>query len=264
MLKRILTSIIGLIIFFAVIFTHHYALYAAVLLVTGAMLYEAYKAIDASCEVKITGFITAALLFFGYFFEKFIFAVYLFVILNMIALIVLHKKQDAKNVLLSAFVTLFITISMYSLIMIRRRCDMYTVLLPFICAWLTDTGAYFIGTFFGKHKLCENISPKKTVEGAIGGLVFSTVGAIAYIYIMVWIMAGGIAGIRALFDFAFIGFFGSILAQLGDLAASCIKRDFDKKDYGAILPGHGGLLDRFDSVLLVAPFVYYAFIHIVL
>lgn len=264
MLKRIATSVIGLAVFFTVVFTHHYVLYAAVLLLTGVMLYEAYKAIDASIGTKITGFISAFVLFFFYFFGKFIFAVYAFVMINLIAMVFLHGKKSSKEVLYSAFVTLFITAFMFTLILIRRNCDRYTVILPFVCAWLTDTGAYFAGTLLGRHKLAEHISPKKTIEGAIGGLILSTIGAILYIIILVRILAGGMANTEALIKFAFIGFVGSVIAQLGDLVASVIKRDFDKKDYGTILPGHGGFLDRFDSVIFVAPFIYYAFLHIIL
>ncbi|MDD6735653.1 MAG: phosphatidate cytidylyltransferase, partial [Clostridiales bacterium] len=102
-----------------------------------------------------------------------------------------------------------------------------------------------------------------TVEGSIGGLVLSCIGCVAYICIMVGLFAGGMPKMSVILKFAFIGLAGSVLSQLGDLAASCIKRDCNKKDYGSLLPGHGGLLDRFDSVLFAAPFIYYAMMYIV-
>ena len=123
----------------------------------------------------------------------------------------------------------------------------------FISAWSTDTFAYFSGLTFGKHKLCPAISPKKTVEGSIGGILGCIICTELYAYIIAsvnnlefsWINAGLCA------------FTASIISQIGDLAASCIKREHGAKDYGNLIPGHGGVLDRFDSVLFIAPVVYY-------
>ncbi len=120
--------------------------------------------------------------------------------------------------------------------------------LIFLSAFGTDTFAYFTGYFLGKHKLCPALSPKKTVEGAIGGMLGSTVLC-------------GVFGLIVYPDLIFhctvMGFVGSIFAQLGDLSASAFKRKMGIKDYGNLIPGHGGIMDRFDSVLLTAPFIYY-------
>ncbi|MBO5059579.1 MAG: phosphatidate cytidylyltransferase [Clostridia bacterium] len=264
MLKRILTSIIGLVVFFGVIFSHHYVLYSAVILLIMGMLYEVYGVMGIRKELKAVGFLSALIICAGFLFGRMIAAGVISCMLFLLMMIYLHGKSDSKEVLSAAFMTIFITVFMTMLILIRRRCDRYTVILPFICAWLTDTGAYFAGTFLGKHKLVPNISPKKTIEGAIGGILLSTIGSVLYIVIMVAVMAGGMASTEAVLKFAFIGFIGSFLAQAGDLIASCIKRDCGKKDYGSILPGHGGIMDRFDSVIFVTPFVYYAMIHLVL
>lgn len=126
--------------------------------------------------------------------------------------------------------------------------------LVFITAFGTDTFAYFSGMFFGKHKLIPNISPKKTVEGAIGGVIGSTILSLIFCAIMFpQHLAAGL----------FIGILGSIFAQFGDLIASAFKRKMGIKDYGRLIPGHGGILDRFDSVILTAPFVYYYIVLIV-
>ncbi|WP_122628970.1 phosphatidate cytidylyltransferase [Lucifera butyrica] len=119
--------------------------------------------------------------------------------------------------------------------------------LPFIGTWASDSMAYLVGSQWGKHKLCPNISPGKTVEGVLGGVVGS-------------IMA--VAGITYLFQIStfhgiIIGGLVGIIAPLGDLAESAIKRFTGVKDSGRLLPGHGGVLDRFDSILFVVPFVYY-------
>lgn len=118
----------------------------------------------------------------------------------------------------------------------------------FIISFMTDTFAYFSGYLFGKHKLIPKISPKKTIEGSIGGIVGSTCCCILFGYLFKF----------NLLHMAIIGSIGSIIAQFGDLFASSIKRHVGIKDYGKLIPGHGGILDRFDSVILVAPFVYYA------
>lgn len=133
--------------------------------------------------------------------------------------------------------------------------------LVFITAFGCDTGAYFTGYFLGKHKLCPALSPKKTVEGAVGGVVTATVLSILY---GLWIERYyPLEGANILLLCGLTGFFGSFLAQIGDLAASSIKRQTGIKDYGKLLPGHGGVLDRFDSVLLTAPVLYYIMLFLI-
>lgn len=123
------------------------------------------------------------------------------------------------------------------------------VLIPFILAFLSDTGAYFAGMLFGKHKLAPTISPKKTIEGALGGIVGAIVGILLYCFIL-----------QIFFDYqvnyllaVLYGILGSVAAVFGDLCFSVIKRQTKIKDYGNLIPGHGGVLDRFDSMVLVAP-----------
>lgn len=264
MAKRLLTSFIGIAVFFAVVLTHRYVLYLAVGLLVFGMLFEMYRVMCVSRFLRYTGYLSAFIVWLGFLLGKYVAAVNIVLLIFMLAIILMHGKVTSKKVLAVGFVTLAISVFMSMLILTRRLCDKYTVILPFVCAWLTDTGAFTIGNLLGKHKLAEKISPKKTVEGAIGGLVFATLGSVLYIVIMVWIKASGVPMPWAIAKFAVLGLFASAVSQLGDLAASCIKRDFEKKDYGNILPGHGGLLDRFDSVLFAIPFVYYAMMHFIL
>lgn len=127
-----------------------------------------------------------------------------------------------------------------------------------IIAWLADIGAYFVGTFLGKHKLCPNISPKKTVEGLIGGLIsaalFSMVGA--WVYQLVALDALGLQ--INFWAVALTAMVLSPLSVIGDLICSVIKRQTGIKDFGNLFPGHGGVLDRFDSLIFVAPLLYVA------
>lgn len=117
-----------------------------------------------------------------------------------------------------------------------------------LTAFGTDIMAYFTGVLFGKHKLCPVISPKKTIEGSIGGILGSVIlcGIFGYIFIP-----------RLLVHCLIIGFLGGIVSQFGDLTASIFKRKMGIKDYGNLIPGHGGIMDRFDSVLFTGPMVYY-------
>ncbi len=128
----------------------------------------------------------------------------------------------------------------------------YLYLLTFIGAWVPDTFAYFTGMLFGKHKLIPDVSPKKTVEGAIGGVFFCILAFIAFslVYNSLWVADGGKT--LPLWLMAVIGLVTAVVSMVGDLTMSLIKRHYGIKDYGKILPGHGGFLDRFDSVIAVA------------
>ena len=119
--------------------------------------------------------------------------------------------------------------------------------------WLADSGAYFAGSYFGNHKLCPNISPNKTVEGAIGGILTGTLSAllIGLIFKLIYGDVTIYYGVLVL-----VAFINSVISIFGDLTFSVIKRSCKIKDFGSIMPGHGGLLDRFDSVLLCVPVVY--------
>lgn len=155
------------------------------------------------------------------------------------------KLEDLGITLLGFF---YIAFSLYHIVKLSRVDSHFFIWYIFILAWGTDTCAYFTGYFFGKRKLWEEISPKKTVEGAIGGILGATLLSVLFAYVFKS-------------DFVFyaipLGILGSVLSQMGDLIASKIKRTVNIKDYGHIMPGHGGVLDRFDSIILTAPFVYY-------
>lgn len=130
----------------------------------------------------------------------------------------------------------------------------YLILLVLVCSWLTDVFAYFTGRAFGKHKLCPKISPKKTVEGAIGGIIIPAIINIIVLAVFE----------KFFFDGTVIPYWAmliispvlSVASMLGDLSASTIKRNFGVKDFSNLIPGHGGIMDRFDSCLFVLPAIY--------
>ena len=122
------------------------------------------------------------------------------------------------------------------------------LLLPFVITWMSDSGAFFVGRSLGKTKLAPALSPHKTVEGCIGGFVCAIAAAMLYGLILHWCGYRVQIGILAIY-----GFFGSLAGQTGDLAFSAVKREHGVKDYSNLLPGHGGMLDRFDSTIFTAP-----------
>lgn len=127
----------------------------------------------------------------------------------------------------------------------------YLILIPLVAAFTSDAFALFAGMAFGKHKLAPDLSPKKTVEGAVGGLVGAVVCCILYGVVMQQVYTLQVNYLA----FAVYGAFGSMVSQLGDLSFSYIKRQYGLKDFGNIFPGHGGVLDRFDSVIFCAPLI---------
>ncbi len=132
---------------------------------------------------------------------------------------------------------------------------LYIVWLVFICSWISDTCAYLVGRAIGRHKLAPVLSPKKSIEGSVGGIVGAAL--IGLLYGVILQKTNVMSIDRQAVCFALIGGVGSVLSQLGDLAASGIKRDHEIKDYGKLIPGHGGIMDRFDSVIVTAPLIYF-------
>ena len=147
--------------------------------------------------------------------------------------------------------TFYICGGFTSIVLLRdfQNIGMYLFMLIFVGAWMTDIFAYFVGRFFGKHKLIPEISPKKTVEGSIGGIVFCSLSFVLYGFILSYFTSISLVSYIVL---GVVGVIISIVSQIGDLTMSQIKRQFGVKDYGKIFPGHGGMLDRFDSILAVA------------
>ncbi len=148
------------------------------------------------------------------------------------------------------FASVFYVISAFTAISLLRYMEngLLLIILVCLCAWVCDIFAYFVGTLIGKHKLVEKLSPKKTIEGSVGGIVFSLLSCLLYGFILQ--TARDMAPNYLVL--AVCGVLLSVVSQVGDLFASLIKREYGVKDYGTIFPGHGGVMDRFDSVLAVA------------
>ena len=195
---------------------------------------------------------------------------YLLVVLLFVMLLRDHDKLRVEQVAYSFLMSILLAVSFYCLILLKEQTGpqmgMFYMLLIFGSAWWADSGAYFVGTFLGKHKLCPRISPKKTVEGLIGGIVTAVIGNVLVCLVFQafcnWVVPWGYiknAVTISIPAVALVTPFATLLGVLGDLSASVIKRQYGIKDFGNIMPGHGGAMDRFDSVLFISPLFYFIF-----
>lgn len=177
----------------------------------------------------------------------------------MLCIPIIHTKYNFVDVSVSIFAFIYIGVFFSFIFLVNNKIyGNFLVWLIFISSWLCDTTAYYVGRYLGKNKLCPKVSPKKTIEGSVGGLLGSTLACGIFGYISIR------AGVNIpLYHFLIIGFLCGVFCQFGDLAASSIKRHVDVKDYSNLIPGHGGILDRFDSILFASVVVYY-YITIVL
>ncbi len=161
-----------------------------------------------------------------------------------------HAKLDFRTVCAAIFAGLVIPYLLSALIRLRvMEHGKFFILAAFVLTMIPDSGAYFAGRAFGKHKLCPVISPHKTMEGAVGGVIATVIGMVLYGLVMQLAFAFKVNYLLAVL----YGILGAGASMLGDLSFSVIKRQAGIKDYGKLLPGHGGILDRFDSTTVVAP-----------
>ena len=268
MKQRIITGAIFTLLTLAVIFLSHtfvYPLILTVLCVVGAaemlrcikMFTNPYICIPS----MLYSLVCPLVAYWGrYGVITTITVLYMFIMLMM--LVYANEKVQTEKICISFVLITYITFSFACMIKLRyvtstpgvnsgENIGQYIYLLVLVAAWITDTFAYFTGMFFGKHKLCPKISPKKTIEGSFGGVFFCVVACVIY-----GLVVSKVYTIEPkLFGLILVAVVMSVLAQSGDLLASVIKRTYGVKDYGSLFPGHGGVLDRFDSILILAPFL---------
>ena len=261
---RLLSGILLVIVALVTVITGGLLLFGVLLLISLIGMTELYKVFGI--EKKLPGIVgyVFALLYYGMVFfepqlpgEKLNWFMLLFMgylICQMAVLVFAYPKYNTRQIF-SAFFGVFYVAVMLSYIYQTRLLEggVFTVWLVFICAWGCDTCAYCVGMLIGKHKMAPVLSPKKSVEGGIGGVAGAAlIGVLYALAINHWGSAGA-----DLVEYTVIGAAGGAASQIGDLAASAIKRYHNIKDYGKLIPGHGGILDRFDSVIFTAPIIYY-------
>ncbi len=268
MLKRIITSIIALCVLVPIlIFSETWIFPAGISIVAFLGCYEMLSCIGKNKNFFLLIPISCAALLFPlsvrYFYltklsfdilTKLVLGVVLLYALYIFAVAVFDNKNTTVSDAALIFMSCFYIIAAFSAIVYLHDfiyLGKYIYLLVFICAWMTDIFAYFAGRLLGRHKLIPSVSPKKTVEGALGGVMFCVISIVLFgLIIENFFSPEEIKGNYLVL--AVSGVFISVVSQTGDLIMSVIKRHYGIKDYGKIFPGHGGILDRFDSVLAVS------------
>ena len=237
MVKRIITSVVALAVFVGILFLPPICFTVALAAVILFMLYECYSATKADLGMKTIGFISAVILMLSIYFFKALewdtfawatasIGIIFIIALHMITVVAKHGKRNYKDILSNGFLTMYIVISMGCVWLTKETFDTATMLLTFICAWSCDTFAYFTGRFLGKHKLIPHVSPNKTVEGSVGGVVGAMVICIVYLLIVKNVFdTNMLTWSNVVVEGAVYGLVGGALSQLGDLIASAIKRD---------------------------------------
>ena len=256
---RLISGVILVVLALIFIITGGYLLLAVCGIISLIGLRELYKVfkIEKTLLGHI-GYIATVVFYlnlvFGFIPEMMMFAIALLIVC-MCAYVFRYPKFHASQVM-AAFFGVFYVAVMISYVYQTRSLTggLFLVWLIFLCSWGCDTCAYCVGMLIGKHKMAPVLSPKKSVEGAIGGVIGAAV--LAVIYGLVFKGAMG-ADRQTIVMMAIICAAGALLSMVGDLAASAIKRNYEIKDYGKLIPGHGGILDRFDSVIFTAPVIFY-------
>lgn len=249
--KRVASAVIGALLLIGVVIWGINPLRIGVSLISGLMVYELLKA-HGLFEKKIfsaVGMIAALILSSAVLRDNYIIPFLLLYMAVLFSFLIFNKDSfKTEDIAILFFFTVFIGLCM-SCITRTRAIEGGKVWIIFIAAWGSDTAAYTFGNLFGKHKLIPAVSPHKTIEGAVGGIIGSILCLLIFSII--------VKDTENLFKYCLLGAVASCFAQLGDLSASVIKRKAGIKDFGNIMPGHGGMMDRFDSILLTAPLVYY-------
>lgn len=263
--KRALSAVMLVVIALAVILTGGAVLAVVLYMLSLIAFFELTKAIGVHERDKnINALETAGVLgitiyYLAMFFAKTETAMCFALILTFMAIMFVYvfafPKFKSGEVMGTFFCVVYAPALLSFLYLTRNlKHGIYVVWLIFISSWICDTCAYLVGVMIGKHKMAPKLSPKKSIEGAIGGIVGSSlVGALFGLYVERYVLTGE----ELVLVFAIIGAVGAMISQVGDLAASAIKRNHDIKDYGKLIPGHGGVMDRFDSVLFAAPMIYF-------
>ena len=258
---RLLSGILLVIIALATIISGDYVLFFTLLAVSLIGMRELYRAMKVQDEkinlLAAAGYLGAVLYYLAVLldFERYgVLAIIFGLVLLMFVYVFTYPTYEAGQVMPALFGIVYVAV-MLSFIYLTRELPggKFHVWLIFLCSWGCDTCAYCVGMLIGKHKMAPVLSPKKSVEGGIGGIVGAALIGILYaLAVNYWGNAG-----EDVLRYAIIGAAGGAISQIGDLAASAIKRYHNIKDYGKLIPGHGGILDRFDSVIFTAPIIYY-------
>ncbi len=256
---RLLSGILLVIIALITIISGGDILFATILAISLIGMTEIYKILDINKKLLGgVGYAAAvvyfALLRFGLADDVTMLFI-AFLIAIMAVYVFAYPKYRSEHIMLAFFGLFYVAVMLSYVYQIRMlEQGAFLVWLVFLCSWGCDTCAYCAGVTLGKHKMAPVLSPKKSIEGAIGGVLGAALLGAIYAFAINRFAAGADASVGL---YAAICGIGGVISQIGDLAASAIKRNHDIKDYGKLIPGHGGILDRFDSVIITAPIIFY-------
>ncbi len=261
--KRVLTAVIGLPLIILLLLCPRWVIVLTVIVASLISSYEYFNAVGISefKNLSIIGYLGAIIIPFGFLVSSMTALIFVYVYITVLFIIMMagNKKPTLVQVALLIAGLLYIPYFLSHIIFIRSMefGNVY-IWLVFIGAFMTDSAAYFSGTLIGGRKLCPSISPKKTVAGAIGGLLGCGVGFLIFGLIVNGFLGDYLLGANrlSLWWLFVLGAITGVVSEIGDLIASVIKRQFGIKDFGNILPGHGGILDRCDSIIMVSPVIY--------
>lgn len=259
--KRLITAICGVPLLIIILLSPLWVVTAAVVAASLIGLYEYFRAVGLTSHpyMCVLGYAGSVIIALGANFSASVSltVLYLYVIILFLFMIFNKESVSLIHIALLAFGLIYIPYFLSNIIYIRMsEHGRVFIWLVFIGAFMSDTAAYFSGRLFGRNKLCPTVSPNKTIEGAIGGVIGDGIAFVIFAAVLNALYSGfEDGGINVWLMFP-LGAVTSVISQIGDLVASSIKRQFNIKDFGRILPGHGGILDRFDSVITVAPFIY--------
>lgn len=253
MKNRIITSMLVFPLFLFFIYKGGNFLTLSLFVISIIGLYEFYNSFKKMEQNPFNwmGYLILLLLFIGVknnFSTTYYSAIFFLPVSILLIINVFSNTNRLLDIGVTILGVIYIGIAFIHFLLLKRFDNQWLIFIPFVISWGSDTFAYFIGRFLGRRPLIPSVSPKKTKEGALGGVI----GAVLLIYGYIYMLAPDFLLIAI-----FLGVTGSIVSQIGDLVASKIKRICNIKDFGRILPGHGGILDRFDSILLSVPFIYY-------
>ena len=256
---RLLSGIVLVILAFLLIFAGGNVLLVSLGAISLIGMYELYRVLGIEKSAAgIFGY-AASILFYVSLCLPFLKEPMLFVIGSLVALMFLYvftyPRYKTEQIFAVFFGIFYVSVMLSYIYQTRMlKYGIYMVWLIFLCSWGCDTCAYCVGVLIGKHKMSPKLSPKKSIEGAIGGVA----GSILLTLLYAWVFREPMQlGTKEMLSLSGIGGIGACISMVGDLAASAIKRNYDIKDYGTLIPGHGGILDRFDSVIFTAPVIYY-------
>ncbi len=259
---RIISATVALLLFTGIVALQSVFPYAFAIMFCALSCIAAYEVLYKTGIIKNKTFIVWGMVFSAiapfigaYYGGLFCLVSFAYVLGIILLTLKKHEVADVSSIASSVAFPIMLSYAFSTALILSSKTEfgLFYFYLCLIFAWGSDTSAYFIGCFFGKHKLCPNISPKKTVEGAFGGIAGSLI--LTYVLYFVYTETLGYKGIN-LIHILVCAILLSVVGMIGDLFASQLKRKCGIKDYGNLMPGHGGVLDRFDSVLLIAPCFY--------